>query len=163
VYTKNELGGHDGLHDFDTAVHRSMVEEDSFKVVTAPHMSSIFTSRLLKALKPMTEKRMKQNVVKKLESVLDLVFSTAVHIRSLSLIGNEYYECVWPSIGSTFNSIEMEATQRESDGQTDVVRLPLCPGLRAYSKQGMVEYHGFNQVTSSSAELKYVVKALVMH
>jgi hypothetical protein len=161
--TLNELGGHDGLYDFDTAVHRSIVQEDSFKAVTVPRLSSELTFRLLNALRPLTEKRLKHSYVRKLESSLNLVLSTAIHIRSLSLIGNEYYECVWPSIGSTFNSIEMEATNQESEVHTDVVRLPLCPGLRAYSKQGMVDYHELNHVMSSSAVTKYVVKALVMY
>jgi hypothetical protein len=139
-----------------------MVEEDSFEAVTAANLSSILTVRLLNALKPLTKGRMKSKYVKKLESSLNLVLSTAIHIRSLSLIGNEYYECVWPSIGSTFNSIEMESTQRDSGVCLDVVRLPLCPGLRAYSKQGTVEYQGFNLAMSSSTTSRYAVKALVM-
>jgi hypothetical protein len=138
-----------------------MIEEESFKNVTVPVMSSSLTTRLLDALAPLLNQRIKPNVVAKLRTSLETVIRTAIQVRALSLVGNEYYESVWPSIGSAFDDSEMETNDSGSNGV--VVRIPLCPGLRVHSKRAaMVEYHSFEHSKMSCTTLKYVVKSMVV-
>jgi hypothetical protein len=125
-------------------------------------MSSSLTNRLLDTLAPLLNQRMKQKAVRKLRTSLETVLKTAIQVRALSLVGNECYESVWPSVGSAFDDSEMEANHTGPTVDGVVVRIPFCPGLRVFSKKAtMVGYHSFQHSEMSCTTLKYVVKAMV--
>ncbi|KAF2124676.1 hypothetical protein P153DRAFT_370595 [Dothidotthia symphoricarpi CBS 119687] len=157
------LCGYESLCNLDIAVHRSIVDEQSFRDVIVRNMSETYTTRLLHALQPLFQQPLERNATRKLKSSLDRVLSLAVQIRSDSLVGTEDYESVWPAIGSTYSQNEMETKHAGSVAIANVVRLSLCPGLRAYSKKkAMVEYHSLGNGGCSNVTPKYVIKALVL-
>ncbi|CAO2658464.1 Nn.00g061870.m01.CDS01 [Neocucurbitaria sp. VM-36] len=157
------LHDNDSLHNLDTAVHQSIVREKSFVDVSIPGMSSTLTTRLLDALRPLLDQKPKLKMAKNLKPLLHRVFCLAFQIRSATLVGTEEYESIWPMFGITLNESEMEIKSVEPATVGQVVRLPLCPGLRIYSKKSsMVEYHGFRTSEGSEQISKLVIKALVL-
>ena len=86
-----------------------------------------------------------------------------MQIRSLSLVGTEDYESIWPSSGSRLDSNEMETEHSAQKPTENLVRLPLSPGLRVFSKENaMVGYHGFRSSEGMVRMPKYVIKALIL-
>ncbi|KAF1849716.1 uncharacterized protein K460DRAFT_324282 [Cucurbitaria berberidis CBS 394.84] len=157
------LAGHETLCDLDTTAHQSLIREKDFNEVIIPRMTSEYTTLLLDALQPLFSKSLQSKTREGLKSPLDCIFGLAMQIRSLSLVGTEEYESVWPSSGSLFDNNEMETEQSESNNAANLVRLPLLPGIRAYSKQkAMVGYHGFGNGEGPNKTPKYVCKALVL-
>jgi hypothetical protein len=124
-------------------------------------MSSTLTKRLLVALQPLLEQRSDNPSIKNLTTYLNCVMISALKIRSLSLVGTESFESILPPIGASLEEVEMEIEQPRRSA--DIVRLPLCPGLRAYPKdKSMVQYDGFGSGEHDRRKAKYVVKALVL-
>jgi hypothetical protein len=125
-------------------------------------MSSELTTRLVNALEPLFDEDLKHKTIKKLQKSLKPLMSIAIHIRCLSLVGNEYYESIWPSTGSEFDREEMGDLYAGPDmGKS--VRLPVCPGLRAYSKAGtVVSYKGFGKDPALLEPTKFVIRAMVL-
>lgn len=157
------VDGNETLYRLDTAVHRSMVEEKGFEDVIVPLKSSALTDRLLKVIQPLFDHNLRRKTARKLRLPLEAAFGLAIQIRSMCLIGTEKYESIWPSLGSLFNTEEMERTVSESPDMTNLVWLPLCPGLRAYSKHNsMVDYQGFERAIGPSLAPEYVIKSLVL-
>jgi hypothetical protein len=156
-------GGRESLCDLDLAVHRSMIKDESFQDVIIPRLSEMFTSRLTSALGPLLPAESKSEGIRKLQSSLKDLSLLSVQIRSELLVGNDYYELVWPSTGSYFDETEMEAKVSGPVAIANVVRLPLCPGIRAYARErAMVDYRGLRMGKFSTSRPKYVVKALVL-
>jgi hypothetical protein len=128
-----------------------------------PYMSDALTTRLLNALQPLFDQRQKRGATRKLRSSLHCILSLAVQIRSESLVGTENYESVWPSTGSLFDQNEMETRHAGSLNSANIVRLPLCPGFRAYPKRKeIVGYHGLGNGQWPHISPMYVIKAMVL-
>ncbi|KAF3049726.1 hypothetical protein E8E11_010079 [Didymella keratinophila] len=70
--------GHESLYDLDLAVHRTIIESESFKEDIIPKMSKMFRDRLTHALHPFFGKSLKRKAMKKLRSWLGAVFKLAV-------------------------------------------------------------------------------------
>jgi hypothetical protein len=135
-----------------------MTEEKCFQEVTIPSMSSSVSKRLMAAIAPALGQPGDSKDMKKLRGCLKSVLSTALKIRALSLFGDEYYESIWPPIGSAFNGDSMETGRTGSH-----VKRSICPGLESYSKDTtMVQYDGFGHDEMPCTVLKYVVKAMVL-
>jgi hypothetical protein len=99
--------------------------------------------------------------MKRLRPSLESLLTVAIHIRRLSLVGNERYESVWPCIGSQFDDSEME-TATAAKRPIATVQWPICPGLRAYPTEGnAVSHKGFVTRRELQEPMKYVIKALV--
>jgi hypothetical protein len=148
----------------DLAVHRSIIESESFKEVIIPKMSEIFRNRLTHALQPFFRKSLKRKAIKKLRSSLGAVFKLAVEVRSESLLSANHFELIWPVAGSATNEAEMKGINSKPIADAKVIELPLLPGLRAYpKKKAMVGYRRFAEGTSTDLRHDYVVKALVLY
>ncbi|KAF2624066.1 hypothetical protein BU25DRAFT_166424 [Macroventuria anomochaeta] len=157
------LCDHESLCNLDIAVHQSIIEDDSFKDVIVPKMSEMFTSRLVNALEPLFDKDSRRNAIQKLRPSLYSILHLAIQIRSETLVSTDCYQLIWPSVGSSFNKKEMETKGTESIAVAGVVRLPLCPGIRAYTKEkALVDYGGLMRGDVSRMGPKYVMKALVL-
>ncbi|KAH7378747.1 hypothetical protein BKA66DRAFT_532581 [Pyrenochaeta sp. MPI-SDFR-AT-0127] len=157
------LCGHDRLCDLDTIVHQSIIEEQNFSEFTSPRIASKHAARLFDALQPFLEQQLHCKTVENLKRRLDLIFGLAVQIRSFSLVAREEYESIWPLFGSSIDANEMESEHMGSENTADLVRLPLSPGLRVFSKsKELVGYHGFEAKDRARGTLKYVIKALVL-
>jgi hypothetical protein len=138
-----------------------MIEEKDFKDATIPRIASGLTTRLLNALQPLFDKESRHKTTKMLTTQLDCILRLALQVRSLSLVGNEEYESIWPSSGSLVDN-EIEAEHSVMANVPNLVRLPLFPGLRAYRKEKeMVGYHRFGNGEVTSRTPKYIIKALV--
>jgi hypothetical protein len=147
----------------DLAVHRSIIESESFKEVIIPKMSKMFRNRLTHALDPFFGKSLKRKAIKKLRSSLSVVFKLAVEVRAESLLSANHFELIWPVAGSAANEAEMEAINSNPITDGKVVKLPLFPGLRAFRKEKtMIEYRGLSKGTLTEMCQDYVVKALVL-
>jgi hypothetical protein len=147
----------------DLAVHRSIIESESFKEVIIPEMSKMFRDRLTDALYPFFSESLKDKAITKLQSSLSAVFKLAVEVRAESLLSANHFELIWPVAGSAANEAEMEATNSNPIADGKVVKSPLFPGLRAFRKgKTMVEYRGLAKGTSTGMCQDYVVKALVL-
>jgi hypothetical protein len=141
-----------------------MVEEEAFREEVLPRMASSHSARLLEAFEPLFVGGLQHKTSRKLQRSLRSILSIAVEIRAISLVGVERYECIWPSIGSTFDAGMMETRGAGPRDRNRVVRLPLCPGLQAYSKKGaVVDYQGFGSGARCHTSSTYVIKALVSH
>lgn len=90
------LGGKDALSNLDSAAHQSLIEEEHFKDTVIPHLASPHTIRLLTALKPLIDAMSDPEPHLTLQSPLDQIFRHAIRIRSLSLVGTQVYEVIWP-------------------------------------------------------------------
>ncbi|KAF2707545.1 hypothetical protein K504DRAFT_383490 [Pleomassaria siparia CBS 279.74] len=166
-----DLWAPEDLYSLDTAVHYSMIEEKDFENVTIPSMASRHTIRLSNALQPLFKKQLQSRMTKKLQSrmtkklrhTLDDILRLALKIRSLSLVGTEEYESIWPSSGSLVDNNEMDMQHSRITTMANLVRLPISPGLRGYpKKKAMVGYHPFGNWEGSSRTPKLVIKALVI-
>jgi hypothetical protein len=116
-------------------------------------MSSELTTRLVNALEPLFDEDLKHKTIKKLQKSLKPLMSIAIHIRCLSLVGNEYYEFDREEMGDLYAGPDMGKS----------VRLPVCPGLRAYSKAGtVVSYKGFGKDPALLEPTKFVIRAMVL-
>ncbi|CAN9268262.1 unnamed protein product [Alternaria alternata] len=153
----------ESLCDLDLAVHRSILESESFKKVIIPKMARIFKKRLTHTIKLFLKKKSKSKAIKKLRSSLKPVFTLAVEVRAESLLSANNFELIWPVAGSAVSGADMEMTSSKPIAGPGVVKLPLLPGLRAFpKKKTMVGYQGFAQETSIKMPQDYVVKALVL-
>ncbi|RYN54312.1 hypothetical protein AA0118_g9274 [Alternaria tenuissima] len=153
----------ESLCDLDLAVHRSILESESFKKVIIPKMARVFRKRLTHTIKLFLKKRSKSKAIKKLRSSLEPVFTLAVEIRAESLLSASNFELIWPVAGSAVSGADMEMTSSKPIAGPGVVKLPLLPGLRAFpKKKTMVGYQGFAQEKSIKMPQDYVVKALVL-
>jgi len=140
-----------------------MIEERDFEEVIVPSIASRHTARLLNVLQPLLEKHFQRRMIKKLKLTLDYTMGLAIKIRALSLVGTEDYESIWPLSGSLFDRNEMEMQHDNVDMIVGSVRLPLCPGLRAYPKEkAMVAYHPFGNGEGAGKTPKFVVKAQIL-
>jgi hypothetical protein len=147
----------------DLAVHRSILESESFKKVIIPKMARVFRKRLTHTIKLFLKKKSKSKAIKKLRSSLEPVFTLAVEIRAESLLSASNFELIWPVAGSAVSGADMEMTSSKPIAGPGVVKLPLLPGLRAFpKKKTMVGYQGFAQEKSIKMPQDYVVKALVL-
>ncbi|CAN9294358.1 unnamed protein product [Alternaria alternata] len=161
--TGSLLGSRESLCDLDLAVHRSILESESFKKVIIPKMARIFKKRLTHTIKLFLKKKSKSKAIKKLRSSLKPVFTLAVEVRAESLLSANNFELIWPVAGSAVSGADMEMTSSKPIAGPGVVKLPLLPGLRAFpKKKTMVGYQGFAQETSIKMPQDYVVKALVL-
>ena len=126
-------------------------------------MGRIFRKRLTNALEPFLNKSLKHEAIEKLRSTLGTIFEFAVEIRAESLLSANDFELIWPVAGSAANGAEMEAISSEPVADSQAIKLPLLPGLRAFSKKKtMVESRGFSRGALTKAPQHYVVKALVL-
>jgi hypothetical protein len=126
-------------------------------------MSKVFTNRLTDALQPLFRKEFEREGIEKLRSSLYDIMHRSVQIRSELLVGTDHYEIIWPSVGSSFEGAEMEMNSSEPITVANMVRLPICPGIRAYTRgKAMVDYRGLAMDKPSSQCPKYVVKALIL-
>jgi hypothetical protein len=156
-----QSGGSETLSSFDTAAHQALVDENGFKNVVVPEMSRSLTRRLSKALAPLFDSRRRKTTIEKLKPSLRSLLRIAIHIRQLSLVGHERYEAIWPRTGSRFDNDGMETVSAETNMKA-TVRLPMCPGLRAYPTQGnAVSYTGFETRDELHVPVKYVIKATI--
>lgn len=123
----------------------------------------MFTTRLVSALNRVFKSTSRRDGIKKLRPSLYSVIHLAVQLRSEMLVTGDSYELIWPSIGSSFDSKEMQTRKVGSVAGTHAVRLPLCPGIRVYAKEkAMVEYCGFKTLAANTSTPKHVVKALIL-
>jgi hypothetical protein len=146
----------------DTAAHRSIVEEKGFKDAAMSSMATSLTDRLLSTLEPLFDSQLKNKTIKKLRASLDPLIGLAIEIRCSTLVGNERYESIWPCVGAVFDASEMESASGSKNAVSHV-RLPICPGLRAYPTEGpVVSYQGLGTNNEPHAPVKYVLKAMVL-
>lgn len=74
------------------------------------------------------------------------------------------FELIWPIAGSTASKAEMQSIGLNPIAKGKVVKLPILPGIRAYTKERtMVEYRGFAKDASNGLLPDYIVEALVLH
>ena len=147
----------------DLAVHRSIIESESFKDVIIPEMSKMFRDRLIHALGHLFTQSVRPEAIKKLRSSLSAVFKLAVEVRAESLLSANHFELIWPVAGSAANEAEMEAINSNPIANGKMVKLPLFPGLRAFHKgKTMVEYSGFAKEALTGMCHDYTLKALVL-
>jgi hypothetical protein len=147
----------------DLAVHRSIIESESFQEVIIPKMSKVFRNRLTHELRHFFSKSLKRKAIKRLRSSLSAVFKLAVEVRAESLLSANHFELIWPVAGSAANKAETEVINSNPIADGKVVKLPLFPGLRAFRKEKtMVEYRGFATGTLTETCQDYVMKALVL-
>ncbi|KAH6865284.1 hypothetical protein BKA58DRAFT_414015 [Alternaria rosae] len=155
--------GQESLFHLDLAVHRSIIESESFKEVIIPEMSKMFRDRLTSALHPLFRKRLRRKAIRKLHSSLSDVFRLAVEVRAESLLSANHFELIWPAAESAANEADMEAMTSHPIANGEIVKLPVFPGLRAFRKErAMVEYCGFAKGAGSETTRDFVVKALVL-
>ncbi|KAI8933219.1 hypothetical protein NX059_009854 [Plenodomus lindquistii] len=156
--------GHESLCNLDLAVHQSIVEKESFKEVIIPQMSELLTTRLTHALQPFFQVRFRRKAMKKLRPSLGTAFKSALEIRSESLLSPNHFQLIWPVAGETVNEVAMESQSSNPTLASNLVRLPLCPGVRAYvKKKAVVDYGGFAKEPLTGLRQDYVVKALVLN
>jgi len=130
--------------------------------MTIARKSSTLTARLTTALQPLLGQQSEHKTTDELSRSIDCIMRLALQIRSLSLVSTEDYDSIWPLLGSSFDENEMETKHSGSNTAKNLVRLPLCPGLRAYRKAtSLVADHGFGKGERGRTP-KYKVKALVL-
>ncbi|OAK96903.1 hypothetical protein IQ06DRAFT_229236 [Phaeosphaeriaceae sp. SRC1lsM3a] len=152
--------GKNNLYALDSIAHRSLMDEEPFSDMIIPRLASTHTRRLLTALDPLFDPDMRQETIRRLKPSLRGLFHLATQIRFTALTGNECYESIWPQAQSAFDSNDMESTSFRPE-QAHIVRLPICPGIRAYPRTDINVDYGFGQHTASGPA-KYVIKATVL-
>lgn len=151
------------MYKLDIAVHQAMIEDKSFKDFTLPRLARAHIARLSDALQPLIDRTHERDTLKKLKGILFGIFEQAIKVRSLYLVSIQGYESIWPSSGGTFEGGVMELHRPGRSRSAPLVRLPLCPGLRAYPRERrMVSYEMFKPVEGAEVAPTYVIKALVM-
>lgn len=153
-------GGNEKLYALDSVAIQSLIDEEPFEDIVVPRLASLHTRRMLAALDPIFDPELKQKTIKKLKASLKGLFHLATRIRFMTIVGNESYESFWPRLASTFDESKMDKISSESE-RPQIVRLPICPGLRAYSKSEIAVDHGLEH-HSASDPTDYVIKALVI-
>jgi hypothetical protein len=157
------IDGEDALFKLDQSVHRSLIEEQDFIHTTIRTMASKHCERLLHALRPLYGEKVRPKVIKRLRMRLESVLEVAIHIRSLSLVSAEEYECIWPLPGSAFDSKEMESQDAKVVEGRARVKVPINPGLKAHSRKlGLVSYNGFENRGERDATSRNIVRATVL-
>jgi hypothetical protein len=137
-----------------------MVEEKVFIEEVIPVMASTFTTRLLKALRPLLKEEVRHGT---LHAEILSIAKLAIHIRSMSLVGTEKCVSIWPSANTSLDDCTMEDENTERARTTGRVRLPICPGIQVYPKQaGVIDYQGFGHADESEVPCKDTLKALVV-
>jgi hypothetical protein len=159
------VDGYKTLYNVDHAAHKSTMEGEGFKEVVIPKMTEMLTKRLTDALEPFFHESQKHQAIEKLRPSLRAVFKLAVEARAESLLSASDLRLIWPVAGSAANEAEMEVSSSKSIANPEVVKLPLLPGLCAFSKEKMtmVDYRGLAQGTLTETPQLYVVKALVLY
>ncbi|KAH7083965.1 hypothetical protein FB567DRAFT_530339 [Paraphoma chrysanthemicola] len=157
------LHGEQVLYALDKSVHQTLIEEHDFIHTTIRTIASKHSQRLVTALRPLYGAEVDPKVLKKLRKRLQSVLEVALRIRCLSLVSTEEYECIWPRPGSKFDGKEMESHNAQVlDGRTRV-KIPVAPGLRAYSKEPrLVSYSGFDTRNGRDATATSVIRAIVL-
>jgi hypothetical protein len=126
-------------------------------------MASKDCERLISALRPLYGQKVRSKVIKDLRMRLESIFEVAIRIRSLSLVSTEEYECIWPLAGSEFDRKEMESQGAEVIERRTRVKVPVTPGLRAYTRKlGLVSYSGFVTRSGRGSKPESVVRATVL-
>lgn len=126
-------------------------------------MGKILADRLTNAFQPLSGEKENLEAIEKLRPSLYAILCLAIQIRAESLISGKHFELIWPSVGSLFDEMEMEAKHSGPMAVANVVRLPLCPGIRVCAKgKAMVDYSGFVMSGASRSSAEYVIKALVL-
>ncbi|KAH7067281.1 hypothetical protein BKA63DRAFT_424518 [Paraphoma chrysanthemicola] len=157
------LHGDQVLYALDKSVHLSLIEEHDFIHTTVRTIASKHCQRLVTALRPLYGDEVDSKVIKKLRKRLQSVLEVAVRIRCLSLVSTEDYECIWPLPSSKFDGKEMESHNAEVLDRRTQVKVPVAPGLRAYSKEpGLVGYSGFDTRSGRDATATSVIRAIVL-
>jgi hypothetical protein len=140
-----------------------MVEEKAFKEKVIPVMASTFTTRFSKALKPLFKEELHHKTTEELHRSIVKISSLAIHIRSMSLVGTEKFVSIWPFANSSFDDRTMETEDTDRVRRTGTVRLPICPGIQAYTKQAdVIDYQGFGHAIESEVPSGDALKALVV-
>lgn len=138
-----------------------MVEKD-FHEVTLPCLTSQYTERLMKALQLYRDSNMHRREIRALRDSIEQIMRIALEIRSLMLVREEDFECIWPALGSPFDGEQMILTPLSTCSVNAIVRLPLSLGLRAYPGGiAMISYEGFSTVADLGRSPNFIVRALV--
>jgi len=156
-------GGQEGLYNLDIVAHQALISEEDFEEDVIAPMASRLTNRLVDVLRRLIDHQETHDTLKVLKPQLAHIMRLAIRIRSLSLVSTKVLETIWPSPGISFDEIDM-ATESPMDAKgSDVVRLPVLPGLRAYhNEKGMVRYHGFGGRVPKYSAPEYTTKAMVL-
>jgi hypothetical protein len=100
------------------------------------------------------------------------VFSSALGLKQLAMLGDFIFDFIWPARDSVFEESRMEADpspkreekRHQTEDKTKRVLLVLLPGLCAYKYEGkLVNHYGF--VTGEEnglGEAHVIAKAVVM-
>jgi hypothetical protein len=119
--------------------------------------------RLTEALRPLFGTDTRGLATKKLKTSLNSTLRLAVEIRTETLVAGDRFEAIWPVTGSSFDDKEMEALEQSAAVGSRNVRLPICAGIRAFSRdKAMVDYGALGTGESSHATPNYVIKAAVL-
>ena len=158
------------LRNVDLAAHQWVVDEEQhFQEEFLPRTAAKLSERLLNTLGPFIKNKGESRA--KLQIRLKSIFSGALNIKTLVMIGKNVFEFIWPAHNSIFERNLMveespEGTignQTPSNQQAKKVMLALVPGLRVYSyNRKLVDYGGFTTGDEEGLEQPSLVAQAVV-
>ncbi|KAF2993987.1 hypothetical protein E8E13_001659 [Curvularia kusanoi] len=155
--------GEESLANLDNAAHKFMIEDADYRDDMTSVMIKSFTSSLITALRPLLKPKTKRSSIDKLRKSLIRIATIAVEIRTDCLATESDYEVIWPIFESQFDEHIMEAMHSHHEATEEMVRLPICPGLRAFDKgKALVDYGPFKMNTAADLKPTFIFKSSVL-
>jgi hypothetical protein len=151
------------LAKLDLAAHRYLIEHENVQSATIARVVQDLVGRLTDALQPLLDSDTRELATSKLRSSLNRTLRLAVQIRTQTLVAGDRFEVIWPFTGASFEGNEMEARELSATTGSRVVRLPICAGLKVFTRdKTMVDCRALEANGPSDAAPKFVIKASVL-